>query len=261
MPDMHAGTFLTSIGVLRQLGVVFGSFIDVGCADGHLAVLLLADFRLLPLGTKFLNLDANALYEPSLQRIAASLGGSYKICAVSDQPGEVTLTQGQHPYWTSPRTPDDRYWLTVHNMSGEPLTVPAFTLDQLATEFRLVPPYLLKLDIQGGEVAALRGAPQVLAKSHAVIVEVDPQDFAEIHAELDRAGLVLFDITLVGRRKDLTLNGFYPVYVNRSLQHLIPEEHWDQTQDLEALAGMARRRQGLLDYIDKKLSAMQAQAS
>lgn len=253
MGEVKIGTFFASIVVLRDLGVPISSVIDVGAADGSFVVYLLGE-SILRRGTRFLNIDANPIYEPSLRRVSAALGGAHKIAAASDVAGELALTAGQHPYWTSPRDASDPYWSTVNNLSGERFTVPALTIDQMATEASLPGPYLLKLDIQGHEAAALRGAGRVLTNASVVIVEADMADFAATHRVLDDAGFVLFDLTEVNRRADHTVKAFYPVYVARSLEHLLPRANWEPANNEAMLQAMETRRQALLRYINEKLS-------
>ncbi len=67
---------------------------------------------------------------------------------------------------------------------GRGSTVAAIRLDDLADELKLEPPYLLKLDIQGAEVDALKGARRILNDTHVVICEADVADFQAINAEL-----------------------------------------------------------------------------
>ncbi len=94
-----AGTFTDSLKLLAAKGLRYGTVIDLGCADGHFFVQHhgLGPFA----GAVPVNVDANAIYESSLKAIRDTLGGRYVIAAVTDHVGEVELTIGSHPYWSS----------------------------------------------------------------------------------------------------------------------------------------------------------------
>ena len=51
-------------------------------------------------------------------------------------------------------------------------SVPAISLDQLATRLSLMGPFLLKVDVQGAELSVLAGADQILAQAEYVLLEV-----------------------------------------------------------------------------------------
>jgi hypothetical protein len=100
----EVGTFIATLRVLMNKGIRYSTVIDVGCADGHF-FLHLSAMGLFP-GAVPLNIDANNLYEGSLQAIKGAVGGDFRINAITDHEGEVELTTSVHPYWSSlrPRT-------------------------------------------------------------------------------------------------------------------------------------------------------------
>ena len=103
--------------------------------------------------------------------------------------------------------------------SAEPFDVdvdaPATTLDALiGAQVQAADCALLKLDIEGHEVAALRGAPGLLERVEVVLAEVRFFDvnasgrpvFGEVLAFLDAHGFALFDFaSLSGRLRDQRL--------------------------------------------------------
>jgi len=164
-----------------------------------------------------LNIDANILYEDSLQAIKKVLGGHFRISAITDHEGTIELTTSVHPYWSSLRPEEDPYWLRVNNLSVAKVAVPATTLDTLRKQLSLEPPFLLKLDVQGAEEEVLRGADGVLKDTHVVICEADIDDFQDINNILSQRDFVLFDITELQHASDGTLGWFYPIYIKRGL--------------------------------------------
>src|SRR5215472_7829481 len=89
MPEVQLGHFSGTLGILAQKGVRYSTVIDLGCADGTF-YLQHFDRGLLP-GSIVVNVEANAMYEPSLREIRQVLGGHYAIAAISDSDGEIEL--------------------------------------------------------------------------------------------------------------------------------------------------------------------------
>ncbi|MBL8702183.1 MAG: FkbM family methyltransferase [Alphaproteobacteria bacterium] len=245
----------SAIALMERLGARFGTVIDAGCADGQFFVEL-KSIGLLR-GASVFNVDAQAVYEPTLKRIKAAIGGDYRICALGAEPGELALGVGAHPYWSSPRPADDPYWDRVDGAKGAPIKVPMHRLDDLVRELDLKPPFLLKLDVQGAEVDVFRGAPETLARTEGVIVEADIDDFAAIHSALDAAGMALFDLAYFNRAPDQTLGWFYPVYVSRALAQRRARRLWDAKDTPAAVAMQDARRQRIKQALDQQLPRLE----
>jgi FkbM family methyltransferase len=238
------GNFGASIERLFNKGVRFSTVIDVGCADGHF-FLNLFSMGFLP-GSVPLNIDANRVYEASLSAIKDVLGGDYRISAITDRVGEIEIIESVHPYWSSVMPESDLYWSRVNGLVQAKVKVPTTTLDVLAAELALSPPFLLKLDVQGAEERALLGAREVLANSHAVICEADIANFESINRLLVQAGFVLYDLTMSSRLQDGTLVWFYPVYISEKLENARPSAYWDAKDNDEVVRHQVERRTGIL---------------
>jgi FkbM family methyltransferase len=257
--ELQLGTFTATIGILYQKGVRYGTVIDLGCADGTF-FLEHFNYGLLP-GSTCVNVDANALYEPSLREIKQALGGHYVIAGVSDHDGEIELQSGSHPYWASAVPTDHAYWSGSHNRPGSATKVRAFTLDTLVRELALKPPFLLKLDLQGGELAALRGGEKMLAETDTVICESACDEFPSVCEFLVRHNLALFDLTMVSRLTDGSLCEFYPIFLNRRLDHIKMKDPFsDPARKSSLLEAMDDRRKRLLATNAKYLAEIRARA-
>jgi FkbM family methyltransferase len=246
MPRVHDGTATSTLVGLFEKGVRFSSVIDLGCADGHF-FLHHYSLGVLP-GAVPVNVDANPVYEESLKAIKETIGGHYMIAAVTDQRGEVAMTTSAHPYWGSLRPPGDLYWERMNQLHQDSIKVQTITLDALVRKFGVKPPFLLKLDIQGAELQALRSGSNMLQHTHAVICETDIEDFVAVDRLLVEAGFGLWDITQLNRLPDQSLAWFYPIYINRKLDHLRPRNFWDPAYNEKIIKMQEDRRKAILEH-------------
>ncbi len=249
-------TFFDTLKVLFGKGLRYSTVIDMGCADGHFFVEHYLQ-GLFPDSVP-LNLDANKLYEPSLKSIEDVFGGAYRIAAVSDQPGELQITTSVHPYWNSVRPTNDLYWDRLNKLSTGFDFVPAVRLDDVVAELGLKPPYLIKLDVQGAEVQALRGAKKVLSETSVIICEADVMDFHDINAEITDAGFDLFDITTIARLRDQSLGWFYPVYLHKSFDKIRLRQFWNESENEGLIKAQVNRRNMLLARLAEVLPQIKA---
>jgi len=109
------------------------------------------------------------------------------------------------------------------NTWGEGDTVDVTTLDALADQYKVKPPYLLKMDLQGYELQALLGADAVLCDTPVIVTEVNfvrfqanMALFSNVAAYLFERGYDLYDLTDEGRRRDGSLRQANAVFVQAS---------------------------------------------
>jgi FkbM family methyltransferase len=241
-----AGTFTDSLKLLAAKGLRYGTVMDLGCADGHFFV---QHYGLGPFaGAVPVNVDANPVYENSLKAIRDTLGGRYVIAAVTDHVGEVELTIGSHPYWSSLLGEGDAYWQRMNKLHAGKMKVPAVTVDSLAREFGLPPPFLLKLDIQGAELAVLKGARETLEATDLVICEIDLSEFHGLDRVMNEAGFSLFDVTDLRRMSDGSLGWFYAVYLTRRRDGIRNRTLWDLSVNDAVTEMQRKRRESILAY-------------
>lgn len=242
--NVAPGTPEASLAALWSKGVRYATAIDLGSADGYF-FLNGHTLGLFPDVLPF-NVDANATYEDSLRAIQDTFGGHYFIGAVTDHDGEVEMTNAVHPYWDSLRPDDDPYWNQVDKLGVEKTVVPAARPDSLAARFGLTPPFVIKLDVQGAEIPALRGARRVLRDMVAVICEADISDFHGIDAALCDEGFGLLDVANINRAADGALGWFYPVYLNHAYDRFRTRMAWDEAQNDNVILVQVKRREATL---------------
>jgi FkbM family methyltransferase len=241
-----AGTITDALKLLAGKGLRYRTVIDLGCADGHFFVQHygLGMFA----GAVPVNVDANPVYESSLKAIRDTLGGHYVIAAASDRGGEIELTLGSHPYWSSLLNESDPYWQRMNRLHTGTLKVPAVTVDSLVGQFALQPPFLIKLDIQGAELAVLKGARETLRETDVIICEIDLVEFHRLDRVMTKEGFSLFDITELRRLADQSLSWFYPIYLNLRQDHIRSRTLWDPSMDQTITDMQRKRRAQVLEY-------------
>jgi hypothetical protein len=104
----------------------------------------------------------------------------------------------------------------------------------------------------------LAGASAVLDRTVVVICEADVDDFQAINGALLKKDFILYDITHLSRVTDQTLGWFYPVYVHRSVDFVLPKNFWDASQNQKIVEQQIQRRQAILGWNTQQLERLKA---
>jgi FkbM family methyltransferase len=250
----HGGYVSDALRLLAAKGLRYATVMDLGCADGHFFLMHLKDGFFS--GAVPVNIDANPFYEESLKAIREVVGGSYVIGAVSDHVGEVEMTMASHPYWSSLLGESDPYWERMNQLHAGKVRVDAVTIDWLRERLGLKPPFLLKLDVQGSEIAVLNGARETLKETDVVVCEIDLADFPALDRMMDETGFSLFDMTELRRMTDGSLSWFYPVYLNRRRDGIRSRTLWDASSNDAIIEAQRKRRNDVLEFNARVLSEL-----
>jgi FkbM family methyltransferase len=179
--------------VLQRLSI--GTVFDIGANQGQFGALLRRVgysgniLSLEPMTVAFKKLEAQARSDPL-----------WLVCnvAIGREGGRVALNV------TANSTSSSLLTTTKLHIDAEPSsrtvrveTVTSRTLDDVAFDFRVPPPYFLKIDVQGGEMAVLDGGPDTLARTSGVRVECSLRSLyenastvEEVLHRLEREGFV-----------------------------------------------------------------------
>ncbi len=178
-----------ALNVIVRRGIKIGTVLDVGVLDGtpELKAHFPGAFHLLfePVA------ELNAVIARNYRGIRSEIAN----VAVSDKSGETEIwlerlfdVQGaefSHSHVATAQPAPDGH---VHR------TVPMTTLDDFLKSRDLPEPYLLKIDIDGHELAAIAGATETLKKCAMVMVEAQVAELPQRISAIASQGFVLFDL-------------------------------------------------------------------
>jgi FkbM family methyltransferase len=165
----------------RLAGAGAGVVFDVGAQHGQNALQYYEDFRQARIYA----------FEPApanVARIQRTLGPKADrieviATALAEQPGEIEFNLNSHDGTHSRLAIGDmRYWQQPAT-TLEQIKVPATTIDAFMTERGIDDIDLLSMDIQGGELATLRGASQALAAGRIGLIALEV-NFKPIYRDL-----------------------------------------------------------------------------
>jgi FkbM family methyltransferase len=171
--------------------------IDVGANQGRWSSALLAVAR----PQRLIAVEPSPDVLPLLREaIGASPQVSIVAAAVGASVGDVELIITNHPHLTSLLPPRSEAMNAAYGGDqydvNRRVTVPLTTIDEVARDSG--PVSLLKLDVQGGELAALEGAHETLARTRWLLIEANFQShyvgdavFPELHEALTGLGFLL----------------------------------------------------------------------
>ncbi len=243
-PTFARDTLVTPMILMIENGVPITTLIDIGAADGTFGLTVLDGINA---GLQVLNIDAQATYESSLQRIDALLGAPYRITAIGDRDGEIRVRKPQHEYWLSTAT-----HMGAGQSGDDTIALPCRRLDSIVAETRVKGPLFIKLDVEGAELDVLRGAEETLKDTCGLLIECPVRNaggpqFLDIYAHLGARGFSLFDMVRMSHRgSDATLYQFYAVFIAARYDFRGKNPLRSAAQQAEVTEAVTERRKTLM---------------
>ena len=176
-----------ALRVLVNRGVKIGTVLDVGVLRGTPA--LKAHF---PEAVHLL-FEPVAEFIPAIERYYADVQHEIANVAVSDSTGETMLAL--ESVVDVPGQKFSHSHITAQAVEGKVhRTVPTTTLDDFLRGRDLPEPFLLKIDIDGHELAAVAGATETLKKCAVVMIEAQIAELPQRISAIADQGFTLFDL-------------------------------------------------------------------
>ena len=185
-----------SLKSLRQKKFYPSTIIDIGVAKGTKPLYI--NFP----KSFFLLIEPIKNYEYYLKKILKKYNGEYCLAAASYKKGIISFN-------FHPKHMDGSSLLKEEIgeiADGIEIEVPTVRIDDIVREKKLKGPFLIKVDVQGAELDALKGSEKTLKKTEVIILEVSffkfmkgAPEFYEVICFMKEYGFVAYDI----------LKGFY----------------------------------------------------
>jgi FkbM family methyltransferase len=135
-------------------------------------------------------------YEPAIREIEQRHRAEWVRAAAGPEPG--TAQMAVHRTWLMSSMLGG--WKGHDAADVTPREVPVVRLDDVREERGLEGPFVVKVDVEGGELRVLDGAEEVLRDTELVLLEVnlfrflpDAPDFGDVVAYMRERGFVVYD--------------------------------------------------------------------
>lgn len=246
-----------SLLLLQSKGLPVNTVVDIGSAEGSF-FLIRGEVGIYPDARHFF-IDAMEENAPLYERVARSFPASHTIAAVANLDGETEIRVDPGAYNTHIQglQPDqERYTRRV---------LPVRTLDRLIRERpEVAGPYLLKIDVQGGELDVLRGAEQTLAEASMIVLEAQiclfRDTLPDIVQFLQVRGFALYDITnLSYYQSDGTLYQCLAVFIARRFDFRKMNPWGDPEKERAVREQLADRRRHIRASVEAVCAKAEAQ--
>ena len=179
--------------ILKRMGTNPRTVVDVGVGRGTPQL-----YEAFPEAFQVL-VEPLKEHEPRLKRILKRYEGEYFLTAVGSSNREATLIV--EPTKNQMSSFHERTATTSTGDPTEKRKVPVITLDTLAEQHNLRPPFGLKIDTEGFELEVVQGATDFLRNTQFVIAEVSVTErfvgsysFPAFTEAMTRNGFFLWDI-------------------------------------------------------------------
>jgi FkbM family methyltransferase len=188
-PLRPRGTTAEVLAHLKAGGLEPATVIDVGVGYGTVPL-----YEAFP-AARLVLIEPLAEFEGTLDRLARTYGAELVRAAAGAGPGTATMHVSPYLEGSSLLTEN----VDIGGMADR--EVPMVTIDATCERLGLLGPFLIKVDVQGGELEVLDGAAETLPAAEAVILEVSlfrfmegGPDLADVVAYMKARGFAAYDI-------------------------------------------------------------------
>jgi FkbM family methyltransferase len=219
------------LGHLAKLGLKPGTVIDVGAASGTLEL-----YETFP-EAAHLVIEPLEEFEEYLREISKKYKMKVVIAAACDRAG--TTIFNVHDVLTGSSMLHEA---EGPHVDGIQRTVKAVTIDSLCVDDELKAPFVIKIDVQGGELVVLNGAKVTMKNAELIILEVQlfkffkyGPEFYDVIDFMKLNGFCVYDI--VGhcyRPLDNALSSVDIAFVKEEGQ-LRKNHHWSTPEQRESI--------------------------
>ena len=250
---IQRSSHVASVLLLQQRGIKIGSILELGAAEGGF-LSYRQTLGLYPEAPVLL-VDCMAENEPLYQILCRRYACDYEIAAITNVDGEVEIALDPQTYNTHVTTLQDRPEYGRRR-------VKAMTLDRLVAEHKPEPPYYIRLDLQGGELDALRGGLATLKDTAIITAELqlylDHGSFSEFLPFIERQGFVLYDLGDLGYAPNGgDLYQLYATFLRRDLDDRATRE-WATPEQWSRVNQSLRQRRSQLEDLVRKMDVAAA---
>ena len=201
-PSRPVGNFTQLLQDLKERGLDCKQVLDVGANAGHWSGMANLIFP----NAKYLLIEPQEEMKAKLEQLCAIQTNMHFVLAgAGPKATEMVLTVWDDLLGTSLLPAPD----AALKANNKQRTIPIVTIDGLLDSGKMKVPELVKLDIQGFELEALRGAEKLFGQTEVFILEVsmfafdghqNQPEFFEVVQFMFERGYVVYDFPGFGRR-------------------------------------------------------------
>ena len=227
IPVSSNNEHIERLSFLKSCGFNPSVILDIGANFGGWTAQSLKIFP----KSKFLMVEGNEFHRQALTDVAAGGDVKFDIALVSDTVKNVTFFVGDHGSSGSTLLRET----SVHEFKEVMAT--AYDLNTIIKRNNFPPAQLLKIDIQGAELLALKGASEIMPSVEVILLEVallnyniGQPSFYHLYRKLHRENFEIYSFQGVSVQDDGTVlqaDTFFVVPYASPFPYLAPSTSWE----------------------------------
>jgi FkbM family methyltransferase len=174
----------SSLKLLKERGINVGNILDIGVHLGTPELIELYPEK------KHILFEPVAEFTDGIRQTYKAIDYELHNAAISDTDGDVGLILSAPAGGNTPT----HSVVTPIALDEQMRTVAKRRLDTLANASSWTPPYFLKIDVDGHEMAVLSGATETLSHTSIIMIEAQKCRLARLIGCLNDSGFELYDL-------------------------------------------------------------------